>query len=68
MKKINGCNKNKSALASLLNACNLAYCLIQTPSHKSFGEQKGKLKIKNDSGERAEGERKGRKDEFSDEI
>lgn len=36
VKKINGYNKNKSALALLVNACNLAYCLIQTPSSQKL--------------------------------
>jgi len=35
--------------------------------HESFGDQRGKLKIKR-TVEGAEGERKGREDEFSDEI
>lgn len=32
VKKIDGCNKNKSALALLVNVYYLAYCLIQAPS------------------------------------
>lgn len=52
--------------------CWLMYVTLSIASfklhpHKNFGEQRGKIKIKM-TVERAEGERKGRKDGFSDEF
>lgn len=56
MKKINGCNKNKSALALLVNVCYLVYGLIQAPSPQNLWRPERQNSNKNDSGE----ERKGR--------
>lgn len=52
--------------------CWLIYVTLSIASfklhlHKNFEEQRGKIKLKM-TAERAEGERKGRKDEFSDEF
>lgn len=56
VKKINGCNKNKSALALLVNVCYLVYGLIQAPSPQKLWRPERQNSNKNDSGE----ERKGR--------
>ena len=62
MKKINGFNE--SALAPLVDESHLTYCLTGTPALQQLWRAETELK----EAVQREGERKGRKDEFSDEI